>query len=414
MTSATCGLRGFLSSTPADQPSSLANKSPQPSVSGERITKLRTCKTCMIEKPSAEFYTNSKGQTRLSCKECDRYAERVRKRQNPETRSKHKDWRRNNRGFALVNIAKWRAKQRSLPFDLDPKEIQARIEAGHCEMTGIPFDLDVPRAWNAPSLDQIEPGKGYTANNVRVVLYALNVMSNTWGPNKVVEIARAIMDRRKQSSNDLSRALAARLKEKLAPLGSTLFDLTWTEQVTPSGHVYSRLAASALRTSGNGCGSSAKGWTTPQAHDVSGRSKGQKEKHGTKHGCACLTREAAMAGWPTTTAKDAASSGAYGYNGQNFMTLTDAVRQASWATPTTRDHKDGSYQPNVPENALLGRQVWQASGPTATGSPAGTEKPGQLNPAHSRWLMGFPPEWDACAPTATRSSRRSPPSSSAP
>ena len=80
------------------------------------------------------------------------------------------------------------------------------------------------------------------------------------------------------------------------------------------------------------------------------------------------------------------------------MTLENIAALSIWATPIAPDHKD-TPGGTTPINGILGRQVMSYR--------CSTENSGPLNPAHSRWLMGFPPVWDEHAPTVTRSSRKS-------
>lgn len=184
---ATSGLLGLSLSRPADHLSFSGNKSPAP-MSSERL-----CKGCGSVKLLTAFRKHNRGGRRWTCRSCENKWVRTTKPWNSDAkRTYQRHVYQTRRGMRLVCDAKLRAKKKNLPFSIDWRDIQTRIERGLCEVTGLPFDLNARKTWNAPSLDQIVPGGGYTPENVRVVLYAVNVMASNWGLEMILKMAAAI------------------------------------------------------------------------------------------------------------------------------------------------------------------------------------------------------------------------------
>lgn len=257
------------------------------------------------------------------------------------------------------------------------------------------------------------------------------------------------------SSASLQSSLESRLRARLSSLGSTLYTLTWKPWTTPSGPSRFRLRASVRRTSVTDCtgwptptASLANkgvrsteegireamrnhgpdlaavccltGWTTPTTrdHKDTGALKPRTEGVNTVFGMRAdqLGRQAYLAGWPTATAntKDQPETA------RGLENLGGAVKLSGWPTPTCQSpnslrgngqdpekRKDGGHSVNLTDAVRYLHHDQPArltaTGQMLTGSSAGMESGGQLNPAHPRWLMALPPGWDACAPTETLS-----------
>ena len=187
------------------------------------------------------------------------------------------------------------------------------------------------------------------------------------------------------------------------------------------------------------------GWGTPVAHEA--RLGYQNRRNGKKGTQKSLTTECVdfldptrgdpeLAGWPTATAVDR-------YSDENTMKKRLDARKkrgrstvplylgdpelAGWPTPVSNDDNKtpeahlamkqrmgerdgtGSNRTTITSLQVMAKFTAPARlttrGELLTGCSAGMESGGQLNPEHSRWLMGFPIEWGFCGAMAMRSIR---------
>jgi hypothetical protein len=157
---------------------------------------------------------------------------------------------------------------------------------------------------------------------------------------------------------------------------------TFNASEAPESFLRRQAELKAKGTNGNGCGTplamAVRIWPTPTGQDSEASGAAAYSTASGRHAGTTLT-DAAVRGLWATPRKEGFDAGRH--RGQ-ADSLHSQIKQ--WATPTTRDRKDGDGTADVPANVLPGKQAPRDST---------TAESGKLNPDWVESLQGFPLGW---------------------
>ena len=232
-----------------------------------------------------------------------------------------------------------------------PSATSSRESLDGPTLSGSPESAPIPRSG---------PDHAHASLSARQARERGLLTSGTYGPPSTGSSRSAV----------LSEFLGSRLRAVSERLGSTLYRQTWKVKATPSGRLLWRHVVSGRRTSASGC----IGWPTPIDNDRRGSThcygKGVDE-NGDR------IRYLKLPGVAKLAARD--------YRHANLKSYQD---------------RSGTLKGEQLNNLVVHQLT--DSGGTPSGSHARTASTGQLNPAHSRWLMSLPPSWCVAAILAHR------------
>lgn len=154
------------------------------------------CHICGEYKDPSEFqnhtyyaYRNNKDKRCHKCKQ----------EQNKEVRSNYSEETK----LYKVLQERWfgardRAANKGIPFTITKKDLLElwKQQNGLCSISKIPmtYELDNGRVFTNVSVDQKNPGQGYTKENIQLVCSAVNQLKSNWDMNTVIYICKQIVN----------------------------------------------------------------------------------------------------------------------------------------------------------------------------------------------------------------------------
>jgi hypothetical protein len=145
----------------------------------------KRCSKCGIVKSVAQYRRDKKAKDgwRSQCKECDKKYNQA----NPITiQTAH-----------MVKKARQRAKDKELAFDIDNNFIRSIIPS-HCPIFGTRLEWSCNRGGTAhplpssPSLDRIDPSRGYVKGNVWIISNRANTIKNNASHEELKLVTEAV------------------------------------------------------------------------------------------------------------------------------------------------------------------------------------------------------------------------------
>lgn len=159
---------------------------------------MKRCYRCHQDKSTSEYYKCSKRKDGFSneCKQCasKRSKEAYTEEKKAINYARAQQWKQDNPKSLWVSYAveraKRRAKEKNLPYDLSNKKIFS-IVPDACPVFGTPFVFagNVSASDSSPSIDRIDPKKGYVLENIAIISVKANLIKNAYSAAELMQVA---------------------------------------------------------------------------------------------------------------------------------------------------------------------------------------------------------------------------------